>query len=242
MVPAGARVQDVDRGRRRGRAERSSRVRGGLGGPFAGDSDDPAVVVPRLWPDATVVCIATGPSLTAEDVNACRGQRVIVVNDAHRAAPWADVLYSSDQNWYEFHAGVPEFPGLKFGIQPLKPPADWRVTVLRNTGDRGLETHPAGLRTGTNSGASAINLAVHLGARRILLLGYDMGFVPGTRSHYFGEHPSQLRSARVPEQYRPFFELMVAPLRELGVQVINCSRQTWLDCFPRQDLREALAS
>lgn len=166
---------------------------------------------------------------------------MVVVNDAHRMAPWADVLYSSDQNWYQFHRGAPGFAGQKYGIKPLEPQPEWRITVLRNTGDRGLERHPTGLRTGTNSGCAAINLAAHFGVNRVLLLGYDMGFAPGSPSHFFGEHPSALRSSRVPAQYIPFFELMVEPLREMGLQVINCSRQTALTCFPRQSLAAALA-
>ena len=61
--------------------------------------------VPKLWPNSTVVCIGTGPSLTQADVDLCCSQaRVIAVNDAYRMAPLADVLYAADdkQRVYRF--------------------------------------------------------------------------------------------------------------------------------------------
>lgn len=170
----------------------------------------------------------------------CRGRaKVIAVNDAYRLAPWADVLYSSDTRWWEFYRGVPEFGGLKVGIQPLNPAAAWGVMVLRNTGDTGLEMHPSGLRTGRNSGAAAVNLAVHFGVSRIVLLGYDMG-PAGKRTHFFGDHPARLQAQSPYESFVQLFRTMVGPLGQAGVQVVNCSRQTRLDCFPRAVLKDVL--
>lgn len=40
-----------------------------------------------------------------------------------------------------------------------------------------------------NSGVFAIRVARYLGARKIILLGFD-----GHGSHYFGEHPSPLKN------------------------------------------------
>jgi hypothetical protein len=115
------------------------------------------------------------------------------------------------------------------------------VQVLRNTGDEGLETVPTGVRTGRNTGAAAINLAVHFGAARVLLLGYDMAVTNERHSHWFGAHPIGLRGGSPYKLFREMFATMVAPLRALDVQVINCSRHTALTCFPRMPLREVLA-
>ncbi len=171
----------------------------------------------------------------------CEGRaRVIAINDAHRLAPWADVLYAADAKWWRYYNGVPSFSGRKFSIQPES--GRWPgVTVLRNTGERGLELHPAGLRTGRNSGYQAINLAVHLGARRVLLLGYDMQQESAARSHWFGQHPIQIRATSPYASFLAMFETIVDPLRELGIEVVNCSRQTALTVFPQQPITEALA-
>lgn len=150
------------------------------------------------------------------------------------------MLYSSDQRWYELYQGVPEFTGAKYGIQPLRAREEWGVTVLHNTGVDGLERRPTGLRNGRNSGFAAINLAVHLGAKRILLLGYDMSVSKKGQSHWFGEHPERIRSQSPYPSFIAAFDTIREPLQRLGVSVINCSRVSALDCFARISLAEAL--
>ncbi len=203
------------------------------------------MVFPR-WSGETVVCIATGPSLTVEDVNACRGRsRVIAINDAHRLAPWADVLYSSDRRWWEFYKGVPGFAGMKYGIgsAPSKKngfPPSLGIRVLRNTGYHGLELAHDGLRNGKNSGYAAINLAVHFGATRILLLGYNMAH-HGNKAHFFGSHPSGLnQNVNLYPSFLKAFDSIVEPLKAAGVEVINCSRESALNAFPRMLLEQSL--
>lgn len=196
--------------------------------------------VPKLWPDSTIVCLGTGPSLTVEDVNAVRGHsRVIAVNDAYRLAPWADVLYACDAKWWRWHKGVPSFQGLKYALEHRD--IHWLgVQLLKKTGREGLERDPSGLRTGHNSGYQAINLAVHLGARRIVLLGYDMGHGPNKPTHFFGDHPHAIRTVSDYQTFARHFALLVEPLRAAGVEIVNCSRRTALTCFPRQSLEQAL--
>jgi hypothetical protein len=114
------------------------------------------------------------------------------------------------------------------------------VITLRKTGEQGVEVNPTGLRSGRNSGAAAINLAVHFGAARILLLGYDMGAKDERHAHFFGAHKFPLRGNSPYKLFRDMMANMVAPLQQLGIEVVNCSRHTELKCFPRQPLEEAL--
>lgn len=208
------------------------------------------VALPKLCGvNGTVFCLATGPSLTARDVDAVRGRGVVVaVNDAHRLAPWADVLYSSDRYWWRHYRGVESFHGLKATMEYspgryAKELLRWapEMFFLRLTGHYGVETRPDGLRTcGQNSGGAAVNLAVHLGARRIVLLGYNMG-VPGPKRHFFGDHPSPLSNMSHFPIWREAFEQMAPELTRLGVQVINCTENTSLSCFPCAPLAEVLS-
>lgn len=204
------------------------------------------VTVPRRWPGETVVCLGTGPSLTAEDVDFVRGKaRVIAVSDAYRLAPWADALYACDVQWWKWHDGVKGFAGEKWSL-------DWEhkwkarvralfpdVQLLRHTGRTGLETDPSGIREGRNSGYQAINVAVHYGASRIVLLGYDMK-LGATGAHFFGEHPTKHRGPYA--QFVPLFKTLVEPLKALNVEIVNCSRVTRLECFPKADLRAVFAA
>lgn len=200
------------------------------------------VSVPKAWPGDTAAILATGPSLTADDVDYCRGKaRVIVVNDAYTLAPWADVLYACDAKWWKWHEGVPTFAGAKWSLEH----SAWSpyrtlypdVQRLRNTGANGLEHDPTGLRNGRNSGFQAINLAVHYGVTRIVLLGYDMQ-PSGGKSHFFGEHPNNQKSPY--PMFRRAMETLVKPLAKRGIDIVNCSRHSVLTCFRKADLRATL--
>ncbi len=192
--------------------------------------------VPRVWPGATVVCLATGPSLTQADVDYCRGRaRVIAIKQAVTLAPWADALYACDAKYWQHDGDRVAFAGLKYALDPGA--AKW-ASVLRHTGEMGLEADPTGLKTGRNSGAQAIGLAVHLGAARIVLLGYDQQPGPDGRDHFFGAHPWNKHPTYV---FPTFFQLLVAPLKALGIRIINATRRTALVCFERLSLEEALA-
>lgn len=194
--------------------------------------------VPRMFPDSTIVCLGGGPSLTAEDVAFCRGKaRVVAINDAYRLAPWADVLYACDAAWWAFHQGAPEFRGRKFSIESRA--ASFGVTVLGNAGEHGLSLDPTCLKNGRNGGYQAINLAVLLGAKRILLLGYDMA-IRGGRRHWFGEHPPAIRKDSPYSLFLDRFQSLVSPLKALGVDVINCTPGSALKCFPTAALDAAL--
>lgn len=204
------------------------------------------ITVPKLWPDSTIALLATGPSLTQEDVQYVRGKcPVIAINDSHLLAPWADVLYSSDRSWWPHYKGVPSFQGMRYGVGSGMGKANpYRlhpeITVLRNDGWTGLSLDPSGLKTGRNSGYAAIGLARHFGAKRILLLGYNCGLLHG-KHHFFGNHPPNLQqTASLYPNFRRAFETLVEPLEAEGISVVNCTPQTSLTCFPVMPLKEAL--
>ena len=201
--------------------------------------------VPRLWPGATVACLGGGPSLCADQLALLRGRAlVIAINDAWRLAPWADVLYGCDGRWWRKHGGVPGFTGRKVTLETgAADIAPWpEIKVLRNTGTRGLERAPTGLRTGRNGGYQAINLAVHLGARRILLLGYDMKPAADGRTHWFGDHEDwPTRPNLYRDVFLPHFEGLAHALDAIGVAVVNCTPGSALEAFPKAPLEQALA-
>lgn len=195
--------------------------------------------LPRLSDGGTVVCLATGPSLTRADIEQCLGKAVIIaVNDAHRIAPEADILYAADARWWKWHADAKDFPGLKVSIRLENTKHPDYVQLLDRTGEAGLELQPTGLRHGRNSGYQAINLAVHLGAKRIVLLGYDLQRGEHGEHHFFGE--DRTKKAPPLSMFVPFFQTLVKPLREQGIEIVNCSRRTALTCFPRMALENAL--
>lgn len=207
---------------------------------------------PRLWPGETAAILASGPSMTRQIADSVRHLRTIAVSNqgidnvvdgelVPAFAPWADVLYSADRRWWQENKNATEFAGLKVTIAPQGGAAFQHpdVKVMGNGGARGLETRRTHLRTGGNSGFQAVHLAMHFGARRILLCGFDMHAVAG-RDHWFGPHIWR-HAHRSP--YSLFIERFAeaAPLfAAAGIEIINCTPGSALGCFPRMPLEDAL--
>lgn len=202
------------------------------------------VPVPVLWPGETVVCLGSGPSLAQTDVDACRGRaRVIAIKDAVRLAPWADALYGAGADaggdtWWKRYGPSLTFTGLRYCLDPKA--AAW-ASVLVPGPAQGLTSDPGQLATGGHSGYSAINLALHLGARRIVLLGYDLQ-ATGGQDHFFGSHQHGHSGRMLPfGLFQYHFPSIVPAIEARGVTVVNASRATALGLFPRMPITEALA-
>lgn len=205
--------------------------------------------MPPLWRGETCFIVAGGPSLREVDCSVLEGRRVIAINDAYRLCLFAELLYFCDTKWYRWHANEPAFRGFsgtKVRLAPTaaEPPLPEPVKILRNDDKAGVAgglcQGPDGLRTGRNSGYQCINLAVHLGCTRVVLLGYDMKFAADGASHWFGDHPVPTRASTYDSAMLPHFETLVAPLKTRGVEVINCTRGSAIACFPTADLADLL--
>ena len=136
---------------------------------------------------------------------------------------------------------MPEFAGLKVTQDAA---AARELGLLRVELAYGLDRiliEPRGrIGWGGNSGFHALNLAVQSGARRIILVGYDLNLEGGV--HWHGAHarvlhdPSAInlrRWARILDQQAPL-------LAELGVEVLNASPTSALQAFRKVDFEEAL--
>ena len=89
--------------------------------------------------------------------------------------------------------------------------------------------------SGSNSGYQAINLAYLLGATRIILLGFDMSNHSGL-SHFFGDHPDEFAGGSDPKRF--IAGVNTIKPEDYGIEIINCSRVTELDAFPRMSLED----
>ena len=198
------------------------------------------------WAGAVVVAIGGGPSLTHEQVDYCRGRaKIIAINNAVDLAPWADLLYFCDERWYRWHEEtVRRFEGRRVtmeneGLLAELPGLTCMKNDTKRTGEReGFCESPDGLRTGGNGGYQVLQLAAHLGARRVVLLGYDMRPIDG-KAHWHEEHPIPTPLDCL-TGYADGFRTLVEPLRRRGVEVINATPGSALDFFPRATLQEAL--
>lgn len=99
---------------------------------------------------------------------------------------------------------------------------------------------PGVLAWGRNSGFQAVNLAVQLGARRIVLVGFDCSLAAGV--HWHGRHGRGLSNPTRPgvEKWRDALDRVAGQLAELQIEVFNASAASALRNYPKRPLLEAV--
>ena len=182
----------------------------------------------------TAVIVASGRSLTKEDVEYCQGKATVyVVNNCYQLAPWADVLYACDEEWWDCYK--PEFNGQKWTINEN---AAKKYSLNKVDYDSSLAFSPTEIiATGNNSGFQAMNLAYLHGYKRIILLGFDY---MNSGQHWFGKHPSGLQKSPDMRRWVQHMRKAQPIIENLGIEVINCTRETAIDCFPQMPITDAL--
>ena len=85
-------------------------------------------------------------------------------------------------------------------------------------------------------------LATLLGAKRIILLGFDMKAAADGRMHWHEDHPVRTPANVFTQSMLPAYKTIVGPLEERGIEVINCSLDSALTVFKKMPLDEALCT
>lgn len=192
----------------------------------------------------TIVCIASGTSLTAEQLTAVSGARdrglvkTIVVNLSWEKFPESDILYACDTPWWnEYGPKVcREYRG-ECWTRSLEASETFGVNFINSIGKPGLSCNPAVIHEGGNGGYQAINLAFHLfsyfGPRRIVLLGYDMKEGPKGRKRHHPDYPplKKLSNSQPFASWLDRYGALAKDLKVQGVDVVNCSPGSALKCF-----------
>lgn len=206
--------------------------------------------VPRIWNGSTAYIIGGGPSILSTNLELIKSKRVIGCNDAYSLGSWIDICYFGD--WYWFikhwkkeikrgdggcHPGLKAFKGLRVtnninvavaGVSGIK--------VLRRFGD-GVITIPGAVAWNGNTGASAINFAVNLGAKKIVLLGFDMAFKKG-EPNWHEPLKKEAREECYKDRFIPNIATMVEPLKRLNIEVLNATPGSQLKAFPMVKLED----
>ena len=209
-----------------------------------------------LWDGATVVVIGSGPSLTIEQTQAVRDWRwggdtvatdrkVIVINTSFRLAPWADVLYACDSVWWNakepgskttyYEEALTLFNKDSLWTQDRGAANELGLRYVQSVNARGLSKKPGVIHQGNNSGYQAVNLAYIAGAKRIILLGFDM-----RGSHWHGDHPPPLSSTLPHITWINNFSPLARELKDAGIEVLNATPKSALKYFPMVTLDEVL--
>ena len=197
----------------------------------------------KNWSDRPVMIVASGPSLTDEDVALVKSYHfnklvyVIVINDNWQLIPKADVLYAADHRWWttNYAKVAGHFEGQPWTCDDRITNHYPRVRLIQSKVGSGLPESRDFIKVGASSTTQAIELAYIWGARTIGLLGLDCQS-PDGRKHWFGNHPPCLDEPLPFERWIEELSILAKELFATKVEVINCSRKTALTCFPHMTL------
>lgn len=214
--------------------------------------------VPPKFRDEVVVCFASGPGLTLEVVETVRPYheaglvRAAGLNDVYRVVDYLDVFYACDERWWDVHT-KPEFVlSQPVGLMETKAEM-WgnqtafkilrkypHVNVVQGMSKNGFSKERSVIHWGNNSGYQLLNLVYLMGAKKIILAGYNMG-VPNDdkeKVHFFGKHPPGLSQGG--NQYKGFNRNFNSIQKEIKDMIVNTTPETTLKCFEWADLETAL--
>lgn len=196
------------------------------------------------WSGRICAIAASGPSLIGSQCDHAgeAGARVIAVNSSFGLVDSADVIYAGDFMWWK-HNHAAAYLETKYGTQlwtcDSAASERWGINRIKGVNRPGLGKH--NIHMNGNSGAQAINLAYLFGCRRILLLGFDMKLGPKGESHWHGDHPKEMMSGKgLFEEWIHKFGPLAKDLKEAGCEVINCTPDSALKCFPMSTIEEEL--
>jgi hypothetical protein len=197
--------------------------------------------VDKIWDGETVYILGGGPSLENFDFKGLHGSKVIAINKGIYSYPNAQVLYWTDSRFYTWYKkDIDNFCCLKYTIKQGNLYNE-DVRVLRKGAVHGLEEPRDTLAHGNNSGYAAINLAYHLGAKRIILLGFDMRN-DGTKTHFHDGYPTRGTGDRMYiDKFLPGFKSLASSLKQKGITVLNASTYSRLNVFTKISLDAALS-
>jgi hypothetical protein len=209
--------------------------------------------LPILWDGADVWIIGGGPSLRNFDPRILDGCNVVATNEAFEMFPEADALVFADVGWWQRrHEAVLDKFGVNGGLGLIIGRGPYRQ-VYRQQGalciafKSGLDwSEDRRMLGGNNSGLIAINAAWLMGAKRCYLLGFDnksLQVGKEMRTNYHAKYPKVNGTrfqARYREQFGPAFARAAKEMERCGLEVVNCTPDSALECFPKRRMEECL--
>ena len=227
--------------------------------------------VPKIWEDGDVWIIGGGPSMTEQfnipekvvkDVlsgasspnsyspymEQIHSKHVIGVNVAFLIGDWIDFVFFGDPNFFlNYQKPLSIFPGLKISCAPNTADVQWVKTLARDgSHGRGISSNPRKVSWNGNSGAAAISVAANAGAKRIILVGFDMKLGSNDMQHWHDSYKrgpalGKKRLKALPfDRHRMGFAQIAKDARSRGIEILNVSPKSTIEEFPKYNLKELL--
>lgn len=185
---------------------------------------------PKIWKGRTVFVLGGGPSISDTPLELLDGDyRVLGVNDAAFDYPHiVDAIYFGDCKYCGMRFDkLRAFEGLRMTSCQRLYHLKWIKTWKRGK-PHGIDQKPGFISWNGNSGFSAINVAYHLGAETVVLLGFDMSAKEtedGLQYHYHNNYKST-PAKNCYHTYLKSVPMIARDAKKMGLEIINASMET----------------
>jgi hypothetical protein len=236
--------------------------------------------VPPIWEDGEVWILGGGPSVTkqfgiSDDVvndvinkvkppsayspymEAIHKKHVIGINVAFLIGKWMDVCFFGDGKFFQPNKeALAQWPGLKVTCSPGLSRIPWVKYLARDSKHTfGISSKPNSVSWNVNSGSAAVSMAANAGAKRIILVGFDMTLGKDGSKHWHKLYqptlsPQDVRGLRrigIQCQVRmPFqrhlhgFPQMLKDAQARGIEIINACPESAITVFPKCNVKDLL--
>lgn len=191
-----------------------------------------------------VAVLGGGPSLTRRIAEALQAGPVIAANNAFYLVRQPALVVALDRRWFEWHGNaLAAFGHLAVTALRAGGSIPYRGKYYAMHREREAVWPPnAGTMAGKNSGHAAAALAFTLGATRVYLAGFDMGFPEG-RHHWHDEHPVPSSEANYTTRFRPDLEKLARIADQRGLRLASVTpTMADIPCIPLHDALKDLAA
>jgi len=221
--------------------------------------------VPRIWEDGDVYILGGGPSITKQFnipaavvqevvkgesprvyspyMSFLHDKHVIGINVSYMIGDWMDMAFFGDSNFLGKHMqGLINFPGIKVSCNAMVKSYDWIKYVARENRTKGISNNPRCVCWNGNSGAAAISVAANAGAKRIILLGFDMHLDEANKQHWhniYKKQPNPEKLHALPfHRHLPGFPVIAHDARKRGIEILNACPDSAIECFKKINITE----
>lgn len=210
---------------------------------------------PKPWLaqyEETAFVIGGGPSLMGFNWDVLKNKFVVGINRAYEVLPEAQVIYFTDDDWWNTHkAALQKHKGYKVkgSLNPSKLGQSKLLHQFRLSGATGLDKTPGCLKHGSNSTYAVLNMLTQWGFKKIYLLGVDMkwkvvskgGNKGNKKTHWHNGH-RRIDGESLYNRLTKNFNELAPLLKREGVEVINVNNDSKLTAFPKKTYEEIFGS
>ncbi len=190
--------------------------------------------------DKTIYIIGGGPSLKNFDWELLVDKNVLSINRAFQKVPWAMATFWTDSRFYKWYAKeLKRFKGVKIACRWSQLYTD-DVIFARSTGGNGIDDYPYHIRAGNNSGYAALNVAFHLGAKKIYLLGYDMSSSDKQGTHWHSGYVTAHNHDIYERAMIKDFSRVNEAYRKKGINVYNANLDSAMSFVEKCSIEDAV--